>query len=217
MKIVTVTAVNPFSRDDVTTFVTTSREAALGDLHENYAEGEPDMDEAALISYIEQQGVRVLIEEHDLRIEVLTVHNPDSGASVRMWVNGVEEDPTGEEIVDPGAGHEINDWLRCQVDVILADYSEEFRGSALEAFEVFDDSEYVTGDRDDAAITCGRVQGEWPQSFTVCSWQFRPVKDLHVAAAALRAHREAHPTPVPPPPAGGSELDFERYIQEYGR
>jgi hypothetical protein len=140
-------------------------------------------------------AIRDVLEPKAPRIEILTVRDPDSSTDVRMWVDGVETSPYVEESVDPGAGHQLGDWLGAQVDVLLADsYSEAFKTAALEAYEAFDGSSYIEGDLTDAEISCYHAEGSFAENTrTYCDWT-HPVEDIHIAAAALRSHRRiAHP------------------------
>jgi hypothetical protein len=127
------------------------------------------------------------------QIEILTVRHPDDATSVEVFVDGVPYSDYAEENVDPGRGHQIDDWLEGQVNALLAGYSPAFRDAAIAAYEQYDSSSYIEGDRDEAVLSCHHAEGQFPDR-TYCHWEQPFGDDIYTAAAALRAHRKAaHP------------------------
>ena len=128
-----------------------------------------------------------------MKIEILTVRDPDSSTAVSMYIDGVEATRYEGVDVDPGAGHEIQDWLQSMVDIYLADYTPAFKAAALEAYSSYESNQFIMGDAEDAVITCHHSTGHYPGTIKFCHWE-HPWDNLESAAAALVQHTEsAHP------------------------
>jgi hypothetical protein len=127
------------------------------------------------------------------RIELLTVRDPDSSTGVTLFIDGVEATRYEGVDVDPGAGHEIQDWLESMVDIYLANYSAPFKELALASYEAYRDNQFIMGDAEDAVISCHHAEGRYPDKVKFCHWQ-HPFESVESAAAALEEHtRTAHP------------------------
>lgn len=81
-----------------------------------------------------------------MKIEILTVRDPDSYTEVYLFVDGVEI-PNGyvEESVDPGAGYTLASWDEHTTTVNLNnDLSPAFRDKVVETRRAYRDSEFIT-------------------------------------------------------------------------
>jgi hypothetical protein len=127
------------------------------------------------------------------KLEILTVRDPDSATDVYMWVDGEQSVHYESDDVDPGAGHQIEDWLGEQVQVLMSGHSESFKTAALEAYQRYDDSSWVEGDREEAEFPCHEGTGDWPNR-KFCGWSIPIGDDLQAVADAAKQHKQdAHP------------------------
>jgi hypothetical protein len=84
------------------------------------------------------------------KLEVLHVRDPDAYCDITIFTNGVESNNWTEESVDAGAGYTSTDWADRTAEVEADDtHSPAFKAATLEARNSWEDSSYITHDKED--------------------------------------------------------------------
>lgn len=129
---------------EILTALHADKAAAIESLRVNYdlAEG---LDEGDIIEYVAEAGTAVYLTEH--KVEVLVIRDPDDYTEVEVYVNGKEAMFSAYEVIDPGAGYPLSQWVE-NTGAVAAneDYSPAFRDRVVSVRQEYNESQYVVPD-----------------------------------------------------------------------
>ncbi len=193
-----------------------TRKEAVDALAENFMVGADvsDKDESWIIDQVEQGDALVSITE--VKTAVLHTRHPDDSSTIDFYVDGAKASLDEEEIVDPGAGYEAEDYVERRDSLrelaerdgatqwdkdcyqALLDYRNQFRKYA-----------FMDGDEWDRIVDAKEVPEDYPVKVLGPD---DPAQDRVTCGTCGRSWDDAVVTGMTPAPSG--RCPFEQYHED---